>query len=78
MRRKFSTNFETWFVDARIIQNRRTLNDWHDILLFNMLLAIHGAFHVDPTPEIFFRILLLRHDKANLEMLWPSHTSKLS
>ena len=36
------------------------------------------ALHVDPTPDIFLRILLLRHYKANLEMMWPSHTLKPS
>ena len=37
---------------------------------------LQSAFHVDRTPAIFFRILLLRHDEANLEMMWPSHTPK--
>ena len=40
--------------------------------------SIQGASHVDLTLDIFFRILLLRHDKANLEVLWPSHMLKLS
>ena len=38
----------------------------------------HGAFHVDHTPNIFFKNLLLRHDKTNLEMMWPSHTLRPS
>ena len=29
------------------------------------LLGTQGAFHVDPTPEIFVRILLLRQNWAN-------------
>ena len=38
----------------------------------------HGAFHVDHTPNIFFKNLLLHHDKTNLEMMWPSHTLRPS
>ena len=37
-----------------------------------------GTFHVGPKPDIFFRIILLCHDKAGLEMVWPSHTRKPS
>ena len=39
---------------------------------------IQGAFHANPTPEIFTIILILHHDKAILQMLWPSHTPKHS
>ena len=40
--------------------------------------AYQGAFHFDPTLDIFFTILLLRHDKSNIEMAWSSHTPKPS
>ena len=40
--------------------------------------SYQGAFHVDPTPDIFFTILLLHHDKSNIEVPWFSHTLKPS
>ena len=46
------------------------------VMVFTIKHIGQGALHVDPTPDIFFRILLLRHDKANLEMVWSSHTPK--
>ena len=42
---------------------------WESVLLKNgskVALITQGAFHVDPTPDIFFTILLLRHDKFNI------------
>ena len=35
-----------------------------------------GAFYDDPILEMFLIILLLCHNKANIEMVWPSHTLK--
>jgi len=36
--------------------------------------SAQGAFYVDPFH--FFSILLLRHDNANLEMMWSSQMMK--